>query len=205
MKLSAEFHKVLDSKLMRKAANHKKTILLTVLAVLSAVSIMSVGPTYAYLKMNGASKAENSFSAAPNVETTLNSDYSVTVSDSGYSVYVRAIISVSWQNSEGQYFGVSPVNGVDYSLSTGDNWGTPDGNGIYYYNAAVESGGTTDPLIESYSAINAHPQDSGLDQSELNQYSLVIEVRVQTLQTIGVSDDGVPAPEHAWGWTPPAA
>ena len=83
MKLSAEFHKVLDSKLMRKAANHKKTILLTVLAVLSAVSIMSVGPTYAYLKMNGASKAENSFSAAPNVETTLNSDYSVTVSDSG--------------------------------------------------------------------------------------------------------------------------
>ena len=66
-------------KLMEIMKKHKRTILLSALAVMSAISIMSVGPTYAYLKLEAPSHPENSFTAAASVAPNVNDDYSVSV------------------------------------------------------------------------------------------------------------------------------
>ena len=175
-------------KLMEIMKKHKRTILLSALAVMSAISIMSVGPTYAYLKLEAPSHPENSFTAAASVDPTVNDDYSVSVGETNYSVYVRAAIVVTWKDSEGAILATAPVEGTDYTIASGAKW-TPDSDGFYYYNEAVRSGQSTDALITSVSPIRNAPEEG---------YSLSVDVVAQTIQAKGTTVGGTKAIVDAW-------
>ena len=173
------------SRYINEIKKHKKTILLTALAVISLISIMSVGPTYAYLKMDSAPTV-NSFSAAqsvdPAIEETFNrtskNDVYVRVGDTGYSVYVRAAVVVT-----------QPREGTDYTIDIGDHWALD--SGYYYYDQAVNSGASTENLIESCTVLLPAPEDG---------YSLSVDILTQTIQSAGETDGGVSAVQDAWGY-----
>ena len=175
-------------KLMEIMKKHKRTILLSALAVMSAISIMSVGPTYAYLKLEAPSHPANSFTAAASVDPTVNDDYSVSVGATNYSVYVRAAIVVTWKDSEGATLATAPVAVTDYTIAIGAKW-TLDSDGFYYYNEAVKSGQSTDALITSVSQNQAAPEEG---------YSLSVDVVAQTIQAKGTTVGGTKAIVDAW-------
>ena len=175
-------------KLMEIMKKHKRTILLSALTVLSAISIMSVGPTYAYLKLEAPSHLENRFTAADSVAPTVHDDYSVSVGETNYSVYVRAAIVVTWKDSAEATLATAPVAGTDYTIAIGAKW-TLDSDGFYYYNEAVTSGQSTDALITSVSQSQAAPEEG---------YSLSVDVVAQTIQAQGTTVGGTKAIMDAW-------
>ena len=176
-------------KLMEIMKKHKRTILLSALAVMSAISIMSVGSTYAYLKLEAPSHLENRFTAAASVAPTVNDDYSVSVGATNYSVYVRAAIVVTWKDSEGATLATAPVAVTDYTIAIGEKW-TPDPeDGFYYYKEAVRSRQSTDALITSVSQNQAAPEEG---------YSLSVDVVAQTIQAQGTTVGGTKAIMDAW-------
>lgn len=191
MKLSVYLHKILC---------HKRTILLSALALVSFASIMSVGPSYAYLKMEG-SPAANTFSAAQSVDPAIDetfsgstkSDVAVNVGATDYSVYVRAAIVVTWKDASGNVLAVAPVLGTDYSMALdvgneNSKW-THDADGFYYYSDAVASEDSTDPLIISSTALTPAPESG---------YFLSVEVLAQTIQAKGTAANGDNAAKNAW-------
>ena len=155
-------------KLMEIMKKHKRTILLSALAVMSAISIMSVGSTYAYLKLEAPSHLENRFTAAASVAPTA--------------------IVVTWKDSEGAILATAPVAGTDYTIAIGAKW-TLDSDGFYYYNEAVTSGQSTDALITSVSQSQAAPEEG---------YSLSVDVVAQTIQAQGTTVGGTKAIMDAW-------
>lgn len=184
------------SRYINEIKKHKKTILLTALAVISLISIMSVGPTYAYLKMDSAPTV-NSFSAAQSVDPaiaetfnrTSKNDVYVRVGDTGYSVYVRAAVVVTWKDADGNVLGTQPREGTDYTIDIGDHWALD--SGYYYYDQAVNSGASTENLIESCTVLLPAPEDG---------YSLSVDILTQTIQSAGETDGGVSAVQDAWGY-----
>lgn len=179
-----------------------RTIILSVVAALSFVSMLSVGPTYAYLRLYAPHEVENRFtpdeSRTPSISETFTvngtskSDVTVNVGNTGYAVYVRAAIVVTWKNGD-NVLAVSPVRGTDYTLSIGDGWQSAS-DGFYYYRQPVdsESSYTTGVLINSCTVTGA-PEESG--------YTLNVEIIVQTIQAEGTNESDVPAVTEAWGCT----
>ncbi len=172
---------------IKMIANHKKTILLGTLTVLSAVSIMSIGPTYAYLNMEGSSSAKNSFSVARSVAVTVNPDYSLTVGNTNYEVYVRAVAVVSWKKGNNVY-STPPV----YSLNAGNGW-TDGGDGFYYYSTPVKSGDSTTPLPIVVDSTQSPPETG---------YKLTVDILFQTIQAAGKSANNELPTKDAWNWSP---
>ena len=199
MKVANVFRKTNITRVWHMLSQHKKSILLAALAVLSAVSILSVGPSYAYLKLE-ALPAENSFSLAPAAlpkisETfangaTTKSDVTINVGDTGgYSVYVRAVAVVTWKDASGNVLGTPPRSGTDYSIRFGSGW-TQDSDGYYYYSDPVVSSGSTGEFITSCSVNGPAPEEG---------YSLSVEILAQTIQSEGKTSQGDSAAKDAWG------
>lgn len=176
----------------------RKRILPVILAVLFVIAV-TVATVYAYLKTSTPA-VENTFSAAQDPEVTITESFdpdtekknvAVKVGDTGYSVYIRAVIVVTWKNAEnGDVLATKPVAGTDYeiSLNTSD-WFEKDG--FYYYKAPVPSKGTTADLIISCKPI-AGKTPAG--------YGLNVEIVAQTIQSAGKTDAGdIPAVTDAWG------
>jgi hypothetical protein len=178
-----------------KISRHKKTMIFAVLTMVSLLSVMSVGPIYAYLKMTGAG-VTNTFNAAQpatpyiteSFDGTTKSNVCVNVGDTGgYSVYVRATIVAVWKNADEDVLAAAPA----YTLSIGDDWRLI--GDYYYYNTPVESGHPTTTLIESCSPTGPAPEEG---------YFLSVEVLAQTIQAVGTTDSGdVAAVTDAWGVT----
>ncbi len=174
-------------------------MLLAALAMASLMMVLSVGPVYAYLKMTSGPTV-NTFQAAPSVAPTISESFDnttktnvcVNVGNTGYSVYVRAKIIITWKDSAGNVLATAPKSD-EYSLSLGSNW-SQGSEGIYYYSLPVTSGNSTGPLIVSCTATAPAPEAG---------YSLSVEVVAQTIQAEGKNEDGKSAAEDAWGWTPP--
>ena len=67
-------------KIISKILKYKRAILLTVLAMICFTSIMSVGPTYAYLKIiHDDQMVDNNFDVSRQVNPTVSKDYTVNV------------------------------------------------------------------------------------------------------------------------------
>lgn len=182
--------------------------IMKILIVLAAVALMAAlsVAVYAYLSTASGS-VENKFSVATESDPSINETFtngiikesvSVNVGQTGYSVYVRVAIVVTWRNNNNVY-AQKPVEGTDYSISlkTGDNdfWFAGE-DGFYYHKSPVESGDNTKDLIESCRQLTAAPAG----------YSLHVEIIAQTIQAAGTTDpDGngnsVPAVTDAWGVT----
>ena len=176
----------------------RKRILPVFLAVLFVIA-GTVATVYAYLKTSTPA-VNNTFSAAQDPEATITESFdpetekknvAVKVGDTGYSVYVRAVIVVTWKNAEnGDVLATKPVAGTDYeiSLNTSD-WFEKDG--FYYHEEPVPSKGTTADLIISCKPI-AGKTPAG--------YGLNVEIVAQTIQAAGKTDAGdIPAVTDAWG------
>ncbi len=184
----------------------RKRILPVILAVLFVIAV-TVATVYAYLKTSTDPAVKNTFSAAQDPEATITesfkddvkSNVAVKVGKTGYSVYVRAAIVVTWKNAEnGDVLATKPVAGVDYTiyLNIEDGEGEPEPwflhtDGFYYHKAAVPSEGTTANLIISCEPI-AGKAPAG--------YGLNVEIVAQTIQSAGTTDTGdTPAVTDAWG------
>ena len=177
----------------------RKRILPIFLAVLFVIAV-TVATVYAYLKTSTPA-VENTFSAAQDPEATITESFdpntekknvAVKVGDTGYSVYVRAVIVVTWKNAEnGDVLATKPVAGTDYEISLNTSaWFEKDG--FYYHEEPVPSKGTTADLIISCKPI-AGKTPAG--------YGLNVEIVAQTIQAKGNTDDisETPAVKDAWG------
>ena len=167
----------------------RKTSLALWIFLILAVLGMSFGGARAYLSAS-TDPVSNRFTVANYPTISLNSDNSVTVTDSGYTVYLRAAVVVNWQSTTSSGLLASvPVEGTDYALAAGANW-FKHTDGFYYYKLPIQSG-TTEPAV----TLTSKTAKIG--------YDLVANVAVQTIQAVGTTDTGnKPAVEAAWGITP---
>lgn len=172
---------------------NKRTILLSVIAMVSLTAVLSVGPIYAYLKMSDG-PVTNTFDISPSVDPVVNDDYTISVGDNsndaddtGYSVYVRAAVVVTWQNASGNVYGSVP----DCTIPINSDYWKLSGN-YYYYNTPVHSEGTTQALLTD---------DVTTTEEAPDGYTLHVDILVQTIQAIG-KKNGVDAVVDAWGVNP---
>ena len=168
---------------------NRKTILLTVIAILSAVSILSVGPSYAYLKAE-ADPAKNTLTADVSVNPTVT-DNQINVGATDYSVYVRAAVVINWKNGNSVH-SVKPTETADYTLTVNENWTQKD-DGFYLYGVAVPSGTPISVPVTVTAKAKSVPPEEG--------YTLSVDFLVQTIQSAGTTDgtdSGVKAIKDAW-------
>lgn len=188
----------------------KKACILPVFLIMIAGTTLTV---HAYLKWSTV--VENKFTAetsdSPTVQETFDgkskTDVTVNPGKTEYSVYVRAAIVATWENSRGKVHANVPVPGVDYELKlnvdtdtdTSKDWFEKDG--FYYHKAAVKSEGATAVLINSCKPLKEAPLDK--DNSE-ESYTLKVKIVTQTIQAAGMTDGDettppIPAVTSVWG------
>ena len=182
---------------------------ISLIAILAAlVVVVAIVPTLArYIR--GTKDVPNDFESAGSDNPTVNADWTITVEDKGYPVYVRAEVLVTWQK-DGDVLYLDPKVNKDYVVSYYDEWkpithdeGTASEKTYYYYmgsnddsqNGIVLSGGKTSALM-TYKSLNTNPPIEG--------YQLHVEVIVQTVQAVGKTDaeneaDEILAWWDAWG------
>lgn len=187
---------------MKNRKKARRIVICAVVAVL-LVAAVTAGSVVAYLKTTATNSVENEFSAAVEVDPTINETFdgtvkqnvSVNVGDTGgYAVYVRAAIVITWKNGEdGSVLGQPPVEGdeYDYEIVLGENWFKKDN--FYYCKTPVESGDDSSVLIELVKL------NSGVTSPE-SGYTFNVEIISQTIQAAGKTDIGdTPAVTDAWG------
>ena len=95
-------------------------------------------------------------------------------------------------NGEDDVYVFPPVVNVDYTIDFDTAYWQQIGD-YYYFTKSVESGGSTEVLINSCALL----QGGGVGVPD--GYKLNVEIIVQTVQAIGSTDDGnKPAWEDAW-------
>lgn len=194
----------------------RKQVLLVILAVIIITAISS--PTIArYIR--SSAKTENRFSPARSVTpeiaesfvqgvSTVKKDVSVKVGDTNYPVYVRTGIIFNWRRSSDEllYF-VTPVQKPTADASAGEydytfEWNTDDweynkADGYYYCKKPIDSGGQTPVLINRCEQLRTFTDSNG------EEYTLSVEIIVQTVQAVGhTDDDKLMAAQDAWSLPP---
>lgn len=155
-------------------------VLLTALLVV-AVSATSV---FGFLKMTGGHAAVDTLT--PETAAGLSVTDSAVVNRMPYSVYVRAAVTVTWQDSSGNIYHAIPAEGTDYSITPQTGW---QKFGEYYY--------YTVPLISGDSAVLPVDFDPLVTSGA---YTPDCEVFYQSVQALGTTDDGnIPAVTDLWG------
>ena len=171
----------------------RKKLLLTAIAVILIVAV-AAGATLAYMSMKSGS-VNNGF-APGEIKVTVDEDFTpgghvkkdVYISnDSNTGAYIRAAIAVTWQNSNGDVYGETPVLGEDYTLTRGAVGWINGNDGYYYWSSAVAAGGKTDNLIDVCEVIGTPPADG---------YTLHVEIVAQGIQATPAD-----AVHSAWGVT----
>lgn len=150
-----------------------------------ALVIAATGAVYGYLSAQSG-PVTNTFTPETEEKPSITNDYKVSVGNTGYDVYVRAAVVVTWKDGSGNVYAEMPT----YTVPLGTDWFEHDG--FYYYTNKVASGdSTTDLLTNTISATSAAP--SG--------YSLHVEIIAQTIQALGTTDGNAPIPavQDAWG------
>lgn len=183
-----------------KRRNRKLRNVTLVLAALLVILAITAGGVFAYLR-TVSDPVENDFVLAPekdplieesvNDPLTVKKNVKVDVGETGYAVYVRAAIVITWKDSDGNVLGQPPVEGTDYEITLNTvDWFEHD-DGFYYYKAPVDSGEETESLIEIVQPIVTAPDGYGLN----------VEIIAQTIQAAGKTDgeSPIPAVTDAWG------
>ena len=170
-----------------KKKGNKVTWLYALSIVLLLLSVCTTG-AFAYLKLS-TDTTDNSFNSAESVnpqiietfdvDKNIKKNVKVNVKDTGYSVYVRAAVVVTWRDSSGNVYVMPPQEGVDYSISYGKQWTKNDD--YWYYNSVVVSGKETDCLITECKPLKKAPVEG---------YTLNVKVVAQTIQSAGFTDVG---------------
>lgn len=187
--------------------------LLVILAVFMAA--LTVSTTLARY-VRGTDKVPNNFTSAGSVNPSVDpKDWTINVGETGYPVYVRAVVIISWKSVENENENeddvvyVKPIEGTDYEIEYNlADWqpieNTEKNETYYYYVGSnddspagvVKSNGTTTNLM-TFNDKNTKPPFDG--------YKLNVEVIVQTVQAAGKADEDnpngeIPAWWDAWGF-----
>ncbi len=150
--------------------------------------------------------AENTFTAAEeasvSVNETFNEDKTLkqnvyfkneVSSTNGYSVYIRALVLISWIDEYGNYVGTTtPSEGTDYHADlnlTDTGWFYCSSDGYYYYRLPVTAGRSTENLINSIYQLSENADG----------YTLDVQIVAECIQVAGVTDDNVPFVTAYWG------
>lgn len=180
-----------------KRTNKRISPLLWVILIILLLGA-SVGGVSAYLSASTGA-LENSFTVDEHPTVKVNADNSITVTNSGYAVYLRAAIVVNWVNeANGNILAEIPEKGDsgDYSLTLGDNW-VKHTDGFYYYRSKIMANTTdttTTPVVTTLSDNTDSPNPEG--------YTLSMRIAAQTVQAVGTTDStNADAVEDAWGIT----
>lgn len=177
---------------------NKKQMLIAATVAMILLIALSAGTVYAYLKLTG-NHVLNQFDPEQDVNPTIEetfdgnvkSDVQVNVGETGYSVYVRAMVVATWVKADGTVHATAPVAGTDYTL----DWNSTDwflaSDGFYYHKAPIASEEKTAELIRTCAPVAGKAPDGG--------YTLNVKIVAQTIQALGATDlDGTPAVEDAW-------
>lgn len=185
-------------------------VLLLVLTVIAAMTSW-VSAHFVRSSVNITDSFAPAVSIIPTIEEKFENNVKENVyfkvGDTQYPVYVRAKLIVTWKNDEGVIYFTAPSPDTDYQLDlelsgAGSTTGWIAGNdGYYYYQNIVQSGGQTSELIKKCVPLNPAP---------VPDYSLSVDVLVQTVQAVGYTDEDdqnnvFPAVKDAWDVTPPSA
>ena len=182
---------------MRKRNSKKALALLVSLVLLVTVA---VGATLAYL-IDIEGPIDNRFT--PSVVTVKidetfngNTKSNVSIENTGdTAAYIRAAVIVTWQDANGNVYGIAPVAGTDYEITfdTQSGW-VAHTDGYYYWTKPVDAGKTTGVLITEAKPLKAAPAEG---------YSLCIEIIASGIQSDGTKE-GTQAVVDAWGPFPSA-
>ena len=177
---------------------------------LALIALMTVSVSAYFIRNSG--EVKNVFTPAVSVtpeiietfdDNLVKKDVYFNVGKTGYPVYVRAAIVVTWQkkgdNGENIVYFIKPVEGEDYELDLNTaKWKEGTNDNYYYYNEIVASDSKTQNLINTCKQIR---QNGDIPEG----YTLNVDILVQTVQAIGRTDgDGedpetmIPAYEDAW-------
>lgn len=169
----------------------------TLIILCSLILVVALPLTvYAYLTTRG-NMVRDIFTQAQDPTPTISEDFdgttkenvAVSVGETGYSVYVRAVIVVTWEDDQRYVHSTRPVEGTDYTIQLNtEDWFFH--NGFYYHKAAVNSGEDSAVLIHSCVQKGTAPKG----------FQLQVEIIAQTIQSAGTTDAyDIPAVEDAWG------
>ncbi len=154
-----------------------KVLLISVIAILTAI----VATTAAFLVANSevyVNKFTPSDITTEIVETLDGSEKKdVKVKNTGSTdAFIRAFVTVTWQDENGNIYGDLPVAGTDYNISFDLNNGwSKSSDGFYYWKKSVASGSDTGVLINTCSPV-AGKAPSG--------YKLTVEILGSGMQSV---------------------
>lgn len=173
-----------------KQKNKRLTLfsIIVIIIVMIAVAVATF-VNAAYIKNTG--EVNNIFKPADSVIPGIEEEFNKTVKEdvyfevnekeypeTEYPVYMRVKIVITWQDKDGIVY-YKPVENDDYYIDLNlTDWTLKD-DGFYYYKSAVESGDKTTNLINVCKQMKAAPAED---------YTLSVEVIVQTIQAIGYTD-----------------
>jgi len=184
-----------------------RTVALAV-SVLVCLIVLAAAVYARYIK--GSNPLEETFTpspyGSPSVEEELLTDtdgfryktnVAVRADDTGYAVYARLALVLTWRDGSGRVYGEQPHPGYDYQLeyNTAD-WRYNSADGYYYCTSPVGSGSLSPAFIgdgQKLKQLRAGPAG----------YTLHAEIAAQTIQAVGTTDAGtppLPAYYHAWGF-----
>lgn len=192
---------------------NKRRILFAALIAITAILTLSVS-LYAYF-LRHSIEVKNVLDPAVSVDPLINEEFengdtvksnvNISIDEegnrTGYPVYVRARLVITWQctdvNGNPIVLYAVPEKGTDYTLDINETDWELHSDGYYYYRYIVPSEGKTKDLIEECVALTDFTDERG------NTYTLSVNVIVQTVQAAGYTDDDEKkAVEDAWGWNP---
>lgn len=172
---------------MKFAANSstakKRTLVIAAVLVLA----VSAAGTLAYLHAKTAALAntfvpgEVSCAVSETFDGTAKSDVCIT-NTGDVEAYIRAAVVVTWQDGDGNIYGVAPAAG-EYSMTVAAGWTLGD-DGFYYWPDAVAPGESTGILISSASETAGKAPDG---------YHLCIEILGSAIQA-----EGTDAADEVW-------
>lgn len=158
----------------------KKSIVLMVSLFL--VSCVAVGGTLAYLS-DRSYEVENTFIPSE-VTTKVTEEFdgsvkrNVKIQNTGdIAAYIRAAVTVTWQDTQGNICGKVPVMGDDYRMifnESSDGWVKSD-DGFYYWIKPVEADAFTGVLITECQPVTGRAPAG---------YSLVVEIIGSGIQSV---------------------
>lgn len=192
---------------------NKRRILFAVLIAITAILTLSVS-LYAYF-LRHSIEVKNVLDPAVSVDPLINEEFengdtvksnvNISIDEeenrTGYPVYVRARLVITWQctddNGDPIVLYAVPEKGTDYTIDINETDWELHSDGYYYYQYIVPSEGKTKDLIEECVALTDFTDERG------NTYTLSVNVIVQTVQAVGYTDDDEKkAVEDAWGLVP---
>lgn len=181
----------------------KRLIPLLIILIVFAAAL-AVTPTLArYIR--GSADVKNDGTSAGSVNSKVVTgelkdgtlkDVSFEVGKTGYPVFVRVEIVVTWKAEDGSKLYLQPQPSKegkkgDYEITFNSKW---EKLGDYwYYTEGVKSKGKTPVLVTSFTQLTKEaPFDKDL-------YVMNVEFIVQTVQAVGHTDEGgIPAWRDAW-------